>query len=286
MKLLIIADNRVNIYPLKKIVSEGKKVFSEIILANTKELFCHFQKGQTHIYVNNIDIRSFDRIIIKSSFEKTSDFIREFNKSLFQVIDKEKVLNGKYYSKYFYASKTTQMSLLAKLNLPIPETYFGNFENKISLPTVLKNSTENNGKAVSKVNYIRNLIKIKNRYGKAKTIAQSLIKSNCDYRAIVLNNQVLGSMKKTKPKGKFTSNIHQGGKYSQIEAKYKKPLSKIALSVCKKLEIELAGIDIIFDKNDNPYILEINDCPGFEGFDKVNPSVNVAKKIIDYIYSK
>jgi gamma-F420-2:alpha-L-glutamate ligase len=61
-------------------------------------------------------------------------------------------------------------------------------------------------------------------------------------------------------------------------------LKKIALSVCKALELEVAGVDLLFGK-DGFLVCEANSAPGFKGFETAT-GIDVAKAIIDYALTK
>ena len=60
---------------------------------------------------------------------------------------------------------------------------------------------------------------------------------------------------------------------------------KFAQDISDKLNIEYAGIDLLFDQNDNPILCEINSNAFFEEFEKVT-HLNVAKGIAEMILRK
>ena len=60
---------------------------------------------------------------------------------------------------------------------------------------------------------------------------------------------------------------------------------KFAQDISDKLNIEYAGIDLLFDQNNNPILCEINSNAFFEEFEKVT-HLNVAKGIAEMILRK
>ena len=59
-------------------------------------------------------------------------------------------------------------------------------------------------------------------------------------------------------------------------------IKNLAERIARICKVEVAGIDIIINKNSgNPYILEVNIGPQFEGLEKYT-GVNAAREIIEY----
>ena len=94
---------------------------------------------------------------------------------------------------------------------------------------------------------------------------QQYIPSDFDIRVLVLGLRAIGALKRTAKKGDFRSNVAQGGTAEAYPLTDK--LKKLAISAAKASGNELAGIDIMFDSKNRPYILESNRAPQFEGFE-------------------
>ena len=58
-----------------------------------------------------------------------------------------------------------------------------------------------------------------------------------------------------------------------------------AQDIADKLNIEYAGIDLVFDENEEPILCEINSNAFFEEFEKVT-GLNVARAIVAMILKK
>jgi len=103
-----------------------------------------------------------------------------------------------------------------------------------------------------------------------------------DLRVFVVGDKVLGAMKRSAKDGSIKANISRGGSGEAYELTPE--LKKIALSVCKALELEVAGVDLLFGK-DGFLVCEANSAPGFKGFEAAT-GIDVAKAIIDYALTK
>lgn len=103
-----------------------------------------------------------------------------------------------------------------------------------------------------------------------------------DLRVFVVGNKVLGAIKRSSQDGSFKANISRGGKAEVYPVTDE--ISNIALSVCKSLELEVAGVDLLFGK-DGFLVCEANSAPGFKGFEQAT-GIDVAKEIIEYSLGK
>ena len=102
-------------------------------------------------------------------------------------------------------------------------------------------------------------------------IIQEYIKTPYDVRVIVMNGQVLGSMKRTIISDDFRSNVSLGSKATAFELTELE--EKNSLTAAKAVDGQLVGVDFIPAKDRNkeqPYILEVNSMPGFGGIEEVH----------------
>ena len=100
-----------------------------------------------------------------------------------------------------------------------------------------------------------------------------------DIRALVVNGEVVGAMKRQGAEGDFRSNLHQGG--SATAYKLNRKEKSIALAAAKSMGLGVCGVDMISSKR-GPLVMEVNSSPGLEGIEK-STNINVALKIMDYI---
>ena len=101
-------------------------------------------------------------------------------------------------------------------------------------------------------------------------------------RAIVIDNKVIGIIER-KNDTDFRSNFGQTNYSTKVEENEK--CWQFAEKISQKLDIEYAGIDFLFDKNEEPILCEINSNAFFEEFEKTT-NINVAKLFLEMIIKK
>lgn len=111
-------------------------------------------------------------------------------------------------------------------------------------------------------------------------IMQEFIDAPNDVRIHVLGDRVVAAMKRFKIENDFRSNYSQGGKVSPF--KVNDEIAKVAVKAAKAVGGIWTGIDMIFDKKGNPYIIEINSSPGTEGIERAT-GAKVVEQVIDFI---
>jgi len=100
-----------------------------------------------------------------------------------------------------------------------------------------------------------------------------------DIRAIVVNGEVVGAMKRQGADGDFRSNLHQGG--SATLHKLTRKEKSTAISAAKAMGLGVCGVDMLPSKR-GPLVMEVNSSPGLEGIEKAT-DLDIAGKIMDYI---
>lgn len=114
-------------------------------------------------------------------------------------------------------------------------------------------------------------------------LVQEFIKEagGADIRALVVNGEVVGAMKRQGAEGDFRSNLHQGGSATSYELNRKE--KSTALAAAKAMGLGVCGVDMI-PSDRGPLVMEVNSSPGLEGIEKAT-GVDIAGKIMDYIES-
>ena len=156
-------------------------------------------------------------------------------------------------------------------------------------PVILKTNTGAKGVGVLFVESERGLESmVQLLYKLDENIAlllQSYIKTDFDVRVMVINNRVIGAMQRNIVEGDFRSNYSQG---ATIE-KYK--LSDVERENCiraaKIVGGSWVGVDFIpsKDKDEQPFILEVNSSPGTKGFEEAT-KINTVKKLLEIYENK
>ena len=112
-------------------------------------------------------------------------------------------------------------------------------------------------------------------------LVQEFIKEagGADIRALVVNGEVVGSMKRQGAEGDFRSNLHQGGSATSYKLNSKE--RETALAAAKAMGLGVCGVDMI-PSDRGPLVMEVNSSPGLEGIEKAT-GIDIAGKMMDYI---
>lgn len=186
--------------------------------------------------------------------------------------------------------------ILSKYNIPTPKTMFvkypvnlDNVEKYIGFPCILKVLSGSQGKGVflaeTKRNLENDLDIIDSTNGKSNYIIQEFISDSYgkDIRAYVIGGRLVGAMKRqSSNENDFRANISNGGSGENFEITDE--LEMIALECAKIVDLDIAGIDLLFSGN-TWKVCEINSNPGFKGFEQAT-GIDIPEKVFNYIKFK
>ncbi|MFC2159977.1 RimK family alpha-L-glutamate ligase, partial [Actinomycetota bacterium] len=190
--------------------------------------------------------------------------------------------------------KLATLQLLATNNIPIPKTMLAKFpinisavEKEFEYPLIIKTITGSQGKGVfllednNKLNDLATLMEI-SKDSKTNLILQEFISfsKGRDIRVIVIGGRTIGAMLRTAKGKNFKANYSAGGLVEPYELN--PAIEWLSIESSRLIGLDIAGVDILFDKDNNYRICEINSYPGFEGFEKAT-GINVPEEIFNYI---
>jgi len=191
-------------------------------------------------------------------------------------------------------AKIIQMFRLALNGVSIPKTYFaGTYSKKnlqtavthLGLPIVVKECNTSQGAGVFLAKNLSALEKIiQERFtqdNKKEIFLQEFIANDFEYRLLVMGDKIGVAEKKIRAKGEFRNNVHLGAREEFIEiSQVKSHLKKEALLAAKITNIQVAGVDIIEQKDGSPIIFEVNSCPALTLDEKISPEI---KNLAQYL---
>lgn len=190
----------------------------------------------------------------------------------------------------FIKLKDTDIPMPVTFNAPLcfepkyPDyTFLLQIENKIGYPMIIKKNEGSFGNEVFLAKDFNEAATIAESLGPNSFIVQEFIEDSKgkSARLQVVGDEVITSMKLTNEED-FKSNVTGGGKMEKYEPTDEE--KEIALKACRKLELDFAGVDIIW-KEDKPLLCEINSNAHFKNiFDCTG--VDAADAIIKYILKK
>ncbi len=153
--------------------------------------------------------------------------------------------------------------------------------NTLGLPFIIKENCGSFGAQVYKAGSREEAIRVVNQIGKSDFIVQEFIANSQgrDVRINMVGDKPAASMMRTNDSD-FRANITNGGKmknYQPTDAQV-----DMAKKVCEYLNLDFAGVDILFGENDEPILCEVNSNAHFKNILDCT-GVNVAQCILDYI---
>jgi tetrahydromethanopterin:alpha-L-glutamate ligase len=95
-----------------------------------------------------------------------------------------------------------------------------------------------------------------------------------DFRLLVWQGHVIAAMMRHAPH--WITNVRRGGRPVAVVADH--AMHELALRAAAAVGADLAGVDILYDANDQPTVLEVNSMPAWSGLQTVT-NVNIASVI-------
>jgi len=116
---------------------------------------------------------------------------------------------------------------------------------------------------------------------KAQFMVQEFIREagGADIRCFVIGNRVVASMKRQGASGEFRSNLHRGGKASEV--KISRDERATAVKAARTMGLNVAGVDLLRSHH-GPVIMEVNSSPGLEGIETCTGK-DIAGMIIEFL---
>lgn len=212
------------------------------------------------------------------------------NKTKGTIIVNKKLIDPSYQ---YYLTPAIDYWKQKEAGLPFPKSVVFNSPKRLdyvldnlNFPFILKPTEGRKGKNVFKVNSEKEAedaiaqMEETNAY-----VARELIPNDGDIRVFTVGYKAIGAMKRTPKEGDFRSNISQGGSGAAYDLSQNPKVQEIAERLSETVQTQIAGVDIIVHKDTGePYVLEINPGPQFEGLEKFT-DVNAAEEIVKYFKS-
>lgn len=161
------------------------------------------------------------------------------------------------------------------------DTYIEKIEEALDYPLVVKECYGSFGMQVYLVHNKEELIKIRRQLIDIPHLYQEFIKSSKgrDVRIYVVGGKVVTSMLRRNEED-FRANITNGGNMHEYEPS--EAFKEVARRACKYLGLDFAGVDLMFGKEDEPILCEVNSNAHIRNVLELT-GINVADKIMEYI---
>jgi len=286
MNIKILSRNK-NLYSTQRLMEAGKKRGHDIEVIDHLKCDIIIEKRKPRILYKGEYIQDVDAIIPRIGASVTfygTAVVRQFEMmGVFSTTDSEALVRSR--------DKLRSLQILSRSRLGLPKTVFTNYSNEVEgiikqvggTPLVIKllEGTQGLGVVLAETkNAAKSVIEAFNGLH-ARVIIQEFIKEakGEDIRAFVVDNHVVGAMKRKGKEGEFRSNLHRGGTAEVIELTDEEEIA--AIKAAKAMGLGVAGVDML-QSSRGPLILEVNSSPGLEGIEKATEK-NIARSIIKYI---
>ncbi|WP_243675638.1 RimK family alpha-L-glutamate ligase [Vulcanisaeta distributa] len=109
---------------------------------------------------------------------------------------------------------------------------------------------------------------------------QPFIGDGTDYRVFIIGDEVVASMVRKPSPGDWRSNVARGGVAHAL--KLSADAYEIAIKAVKALDLDYAGVDLLYSNETGYMVNEVNAIPEFKGLMSVS-GINIARKIAEYV---
>jgi ribosomal protein S6--L-glutamate ligase len=103
--------------------------------------------------------------------------------------------------------------------------------------------------------------------GRALYVQRYVESSGVDFRLLVVGDEVVASIRRSAPPGEWISNIARGAAATRHDADSVQ--RDLAVRAAHAVGAEIAGVDLIYDRDGRPFVLEVNAVPGWRSLSSV-----------------
>jgi len=286
MNIVILSRNP-NLYSTERLAEEGEKRGHKIEIIDPLKCDIIIEKEKPTIYYKDRYLDYVDAAIPRIGASVTfygCAVVRQFEMmNVFVIATSDAIQRSR--------DKLRSLQRLSKAGIGMPKTVFTNYSRDVEeviehvggVPVIIKllEGTQGLGVVLAETkNAAESVLEASNGL-EARVIVQEYIKEakGADIRALIVDGQVVGAMKRQGKEGEFRSNLHRGGSANVI--KLNEAELRLAMNASKVLKLPVCGVDML-QSTRGPLLLEVNSTPGLEGIEEATGR-NIAKSIITYI---
>ncbi|GGH36703.1 alpha-L-glutamate ligase [Mangrovimonas yunxiaonensis] len=284
---IVILSRNIGLYSTKRLVEEGVKRGHQVEVIDPLKCEIIIEKEQPKIYYRDRYLDYVDAIIPRIGSSVTfygCAVVRQFEMmNVFTTVTSDSIIRSR--------DKLRSLQRLTKAGVGMPKTVFTNYSRDVEevinsvggTPVIIKllEGTQGLGVVLAETkNAAESVLEAFNGL-QARVIVQEFIKEakGADLRALVVDGQVVGAMKRQGKEGEFRSNLHRGGSANIV--KLNEAELKLAMQASRALKLPVCGVDML-QSDRGPLLLEVNSTPGLEGIEKATGR-NISRSIITYI---
>ena len=275
------------LYSTRRLKEAGEKRGHKVEIIDHMKCVLLIEKKNPMVWYNGRKLDYFDAIIPRIGASVTfygAAVVRQFEMmKVFSAVESQALIRSR--------DKLRSLQILSRAGLGMPKTIFMDYSKNTEgvieavggAPVVIKllEGTQGLGVVLAENEKAAQSV-IEAFHGvKARIIVQEFIKEakGADIRVFVVNDEVVGAMRRQARDGEFRSNLHRGGIATVI--KLNRNEKRAAIEAAKKMGLAVAGVDMLPSAR-GPLIIEVNSSPGLEGIEGAT-KVDIAEKIYEYI---
>lgn len=287
MKIGIMTINDLEFHPNKRLAEAASQRGHQVSLINPYRLWCSIQGGKLGSEgwpgLDALDV------VLPRQGAPIGDYglalIRHLMLMGIPVVNDEDVVR-------LTRNQFLTLQALVEAEVPVPDSIFVTTEEGFSqavdllggYPVVAKKVNSWGGRGIILVENERILQLVSDCFLEERQglVVQYFIPpaGRQDLRVLVLGDQVVGAMQLRPKDGDFRANFHLGGE-AQI-ARLSPEMIGLAVKAGEAVGLEIAGVDIIVDREGQAGVIEINHSPGFKGLEGAT-GLDIAGLIVDYV---
>ncbi|GAL81214.1 ribosomal protein S6 glutaminyl transferase [Algibacter lectus] len=285
---IVILSRNAELYSTDRLVEEGKKRGHKIEVIDPLKCDLIIEKENPTIFYKDRYLDYVDAIIPRIGTSVTffgCAVVRQFEMmGVFTTVTSDAIIRSR--------DKLRSFQRLSKAGIGMPKTVFTNYSRDVErviehvggTPVIIKllEGTQGLGVVLAETkNAAESVLEAFNGL-QARALVQEYISEakGADLRALVVDGQVVGAMKRQgKEGGEFRSNLHRGGSAEIVKLNHDE--LKVAMNAATALKLPVCGVDMLQSER-GPLLLEVNSTPGLEGIEAATGR-NIAKNIIVYI---
>ncbi|WP_179343251.1 30S ribosomal protein S6--L-glutamate ligase [Winogradskyella ursingii] len=286
MNIVILSRNP-HLYSTQRLVEEAKIRNHDVEIIDPLKCEIIIEKEKPTIYYRDRYLDYVDAVIPRIGASVTfygCAVVRQFEEmGVFTIAPSDAIIRSR--------DKLRSLQRLCKAGIGMPKTVFTNYSRDVEeviksvggTPVIIKllEGTQGLGVVLAETkNAAESVLEAFNGL-QARVIVQEYIKEakGADLRALVVDGQVVGAMKRQGKDGEFRSNLHRGGSANII--KLDADELKLAMKASRALKLPVCGVDMLQSAR-GPLLLEVNSTPGLEGIENATGK-NIARAIITFI---
>nr|WP_321221722.1 30S ribosomal protein S6--L-glutamate ligase [uncultured Psychroserpens sp.] len=284
---IVILSRNAHLYSTDRLIKEAESRGHEVEIIDPLKCDIIIEKEKPTIFYKDRYLDYVDAIIPRIGSSVTfygCAVVRQFEEmGVFTIATSDAIQRSR--------DKLRSLQRLSKAGIGMPKTVFTNYSRDVEeviehvggTPVIIKllEGTQGLGVVLAESkNAAESVLEAFNGL-QARVIVQEFIKEakGADIRALVVDGQVVGAMKRQGKEGEFRSNLHRGGSANII--KLDTDELKLAMNAAKALKLPVCGVDMLQSAR-GPLLLEVNSTPGLEGIEGATGK-NIARAIITFI---